>query len=651
MLYEVAVPSPLRKLFTYESDQVLTQGLRVRIPFRSREMVGIVWRTTENTPRGLKPILHVYDEKPLLNPRTLHFFEKAAEYYGISLGELLAGALPESLLKGDSLDALAAKHFVSALPALSEAQKNIVDRISASLNFDIHLLHGETGSGKTEVYSYLFDQALVSGGQVLFLVPEISLTPQLEKRLADRLGGEISVYHSQLSEKKRRMAHHSALSGRADIFLGARSALFLPYSNLKLIIVDEEHDGSYKQSERGPYQARDLAILRAKLLDIPVVLGSATPSLESFYRVKKQQSPYYRMPAFYRSPLPNLEIVDLKEAWKSEAKSFISDKLHNAIVNRLEKKEQSLIFLNRRGTSSQRICIACGARDECQNCSTTLTVHEDLRVMVCHWCGFQRRLQDHCKTCQGDKFFKGGIGTKQVEIDLKSRFPDARIARLDRDELTSRKTLPRLIADFSSGQIDILVGTQMISKGIDIPNLSLVGIVLADQGWGVPDFRSMERSLQLMLQLRGRGGRRGQETSLIIQTFQAAHPVFGLLRLEDPMKEFYESELKVREMTFLPPYSRLALWTLSNRSESLAFEEAQVLVGRMQKMAAALNILIVGPTPAPLHRWKNSFRYQILMKDKLKGHLTTLISAVLDDIEKLKLSSKVRIDRDPYQFL
>jgi primosomal protein N' (replication factor Y) len=650
MLYEIAVRSPLRKLFTYESDAPLEQGVRVLVPFRSREVLGFVWKETGEVPRGLKKVSKVCDPVPFFDPLTLKFYERSAQYYGISLGDLLAGSLPKKIQAGELPGEFSVKHFVSNLAKLSDAQEEVFRAIEGNRSFQTHLLMGEMGSGKTEIYLSLMDLVLMEGGQALLLVPEISLTPQLHSRLSERLGGEISIFHSQLSEKKRFETFSRAMSGQADIFLGARSALFLPYSNLKLIIVDEEHDGSYKQSERGPYHARDLAILRAKLFNLPLILGSATPSLESYQRSLDSKSPIYSLTPFYPSPKVKTEIIDLKAKWESQSKSFITDELHQAISEQLESHEQSLLFLNRRGSAAQRLCLGCGSTDECRHCSCSMTVHEDLHLAICHWCDFRKKLLA-CELCGATKFFMGGVGTKEIEHQLKIRFPEASIARLDRDEASKKDVLTRTLMDFASGKIDILVGTQIISKGIDIPKLSLVGVVLADQGWSIPDFRANERSFQLLRQLMGRGGRRGQASRFLIQTFKPDHPIFKWLQTDEPFKRFAEEELPIRRQAELPPFFRLSLFTFSHRDEVILAREANAFSDRLLAIGKALQISVLGPTPAPMARWKGKYRFHLLAKAPLKGHMTTFITAALDEWEKTKGSMTLKIDRDPYQFL
>ncbi len=651
MLHEIAVRSPLRKLFTYESDEALPRGVRVRIPFGSREVIGFVWNEAKDAPKGLKKIIEVIDEAPLFDELTLRFYEISAQYYGISLGELLSSSFPSKVREGKVLPSFPIKHFVPVLPELSAKQLEVFQKILQTGDFHTHLLLGETGSGKTEIYLRLIEKILFEGGQSLLLVPEISLTPQLEDRLSARLGARVSIFHSALSEKKREEAFARALQGEADVFLGARSALFLPFKNLKLLLVDEEHDNSYKQSERAPYNARDLAILRAQLFNTPVVLGSATPSLESYERSKLIKNSLYHLPTFYESPAPRLEIIDLKECWKEEAKSFITRRLHECISSKLENREQILLFLNRRGSAAQRLCVSCGSVDECKNCSVTLTIHEDLRSAVCHWCGYQKPLKPKCDVCGEREFFCGGIGTKEVESQIRFRFPEARVARLDRDQTTKRETLPNLLRDFAAGKIDILIGTQMISKGMDIPKLSLVGVILADQGWSVPDFRATERAFQLMKQLMGRGGRRGQASDFLVQTFIPQHPLFEWLKLPNAYDVFAEEELKIRKMADLPPYAKLCLLTFGHRREDLVLKEAEVFAKRLQAIANTLGLTIVGPTPAPIHRWKGVFRIQILVKGIPKAQWGTFMATALNDWDLQSYSSKLRIDRDPYHFM
>ena len=652
LLYEIAIKTPLRKLFTYESDQELLPGSRVRVPFRSQTKVGFVWKASQDRPKGLKKVSELLDEKPLFDEASLKFYEQAANYYGISVGEILNASVPKKIREGLPISSVSPKHFVPRLPVLSEAQEKVFRSIDAMKSqFVSPLILGETGSGKTEIYLHLMESILMEGGQILFLVPEISLTPQLEDRLADRLGSPVTVFHSNVKESKRYEAFARAWQGETDIFLGARSALFLPFRKLQLIVIDEEHDHSYKQSERGPYHARDLALLKAKNLNIPVVLGSATPSLETYYRVQEQSQELFYLPKFYKTPKIKLEIIDLKETWKTEEKSFITKKLFEGVSKTLEKGEQALLFLNRRGSATQRICVECGSMEECRFCSSRLTLHFDLNRAICHLCGFQKEIEAKCAECGSSEFFVGGVGTKEIESQMKQSFPEARVARLDRDQTQKKNVLPETLRDFADAKIDILVGTQMVSKGLDIPNLSLVGVVLADQGWGVPDFRATEKSFQLLHQLIGRAGRRGQESQCIIQTFSPKHPIFQSIQADKAFQVFAKSELELRKQTALPPFSRFLLWTLSDKEPSKLEQEAAQFVKRIEKLAKMLHVEIYGPVQAPLFRWKGRYRYQVMAK--AKGHLplSNFMLTVLDDVEKRPLGVKLRTDRDPYQFL
>lgn len=662
-LYEIAIRSPLRRLFTYESDGPLQPGTRVSVPFRKQKRVGIVWGKTQETPKGLRSIDSVLDEGPLFDARTLEFYHQSAQYYGLSLGDLLSFSLPKKIREGAPLLEFPLKHFVPSLPKLSEAQDSVLKEIQKSLphaasansGFSSHLLIGETGSGKTEIYLRLMEDILADGGQILFLVPEISLTPQLENRLSDRLGSPVSLFHSSLKESTRFESFCRAHQSGPDVFLGARSALFLPFRDLRLIVVDEEHDASYKQSERGAYHARDLALLRAKLFSIPIVLGSATPSLESYHRHQSTGAPIYKLPKFFKSESkPVVEIIDLKKEWKTSEKSFITPPLHSAIQETLEKGNQVLLFLNRRGSATQRLCVACGSGDECKNCSSSLTLHFDLQKAICHLCGFERPLRKSCESCGSQEFFVGGIGTKEVEVQIQERFPQARVGRLDRDQVRKRENLGKIVKEFAAGKLDILVGTQMISKGLDISRLSMVGVVLADQGWNVPDFRAMERAYQLLHQIQGRGGRRGQASRFVIQSFSKEHPLFQFLiseSEENPWFAFAEQELKMREAAHLPPFSKYLLFTLADRSESSALEAATTLKSRIAALCKAQQIELLGPVPAPLARWKNEYRVQLLLRASRERSMTGFLQAVLDDLDKRPLGVKVRWDRDPLSFM
>jgi len=652
-LYEIAIKSPLRRLLIYESANVVSPGARVRVPVKNSKRLGIVWAKTAEVPPGLKSISDHLDVEPIFDQKTLEFYDVASRYYGLALGELLNFSLPKKIREGEALKEFEPKVFSPLLPALSPAQQEVVEEVQAKSGFVCHLLVGETGSGKTEIYLKLIEKILNEGGQVLVLVPEISLTPQLEDRLKNRLGKEVSLFHSSLKESKRMEAFCRARAGQSDVFLGARSALFLPFKGLRLIVVDEEHDASYKQNERGTYQARDLAILKAKLLQIPILLGSATPSLESYQRAKSTGSPLFRIPRFFEAPPVQVEVVDLKKTWKTEEKSFITSAMHRAVDETLMKKEQVLLFLNRRGSATQRVCVSCGHTEGCPNCSTGLTLHFDLKKAICHLCAYEAKIENLCAKCGGKDFFVGGIGTKEVEIQIQERFPEARVARLDRDQAKKKNVVADVLHAFSKGELDILVGTQMISKGIDIAKLSLVGVVLADQGWNLPDFRAMERSFQLMHQIKGRGGRRGQASRFLVQTFNPEHPLFAYLNKSesDAWEVFAEKELELRKLAVLPPYSRYLLWTLSHRNEKEAIDSAYAFRRRLEKLATSLKIELMGPVPSPLAKWKNEYRMQILAKSEDVTKLTTFQTAVLDDLDKRPMEARIRHDRDPVQFM
>lgn len=651
MLYQVAIKTPLRKLFTYDSEKELPRGARVKVPFRNQEKIGFVMKPAQQAPKGLKSIIELIDESPLFDESAVQFYEWAATYYGISVGELLSSSMPKQIRDGKAIPDVDLKHFVPEFVELNKEQQMFVDKLKSRSGFQKHLLLGETGSGKTEVYLQLMEDILLEGGQILFLVPEISLTPQLEQRLTKRLGTSVSIFHSDLKGSVRLQSFASAWKGQTDVFLGARSALFLPYTNLKLIIVDEEHDSSYKQSERAPYHARDLAILRAKQLGIPIVLGSATPSLETYVQAVEGEESIHRLPKYFETPKPQIEVIDLKETWKEETKSFIGSRLHEAIESCLDRKEQALLFLNRRGSASQRICTNCGAMDECLHCSSRLTIHFDLNQAICHLCGYKKQLSQECSDCGSKDFFMGGVGTKEIETQIQERFPEAKVARLDRDQTQKRGKLAAVLEDFSKHKIDILVGTQMISKGIDIPNLTTVGIVLADQGWSIPDFRALERSYQLLHQILGRAGRRGQSSRCLIQSFTPEHPIFNYFVEGKGFEVFAGNELELRKASDLPPFSRLMLWNFSDKDQRKLEMACQNFMKRVGQLGKSLGLELYGPVPAPIFKWKNQYRYQLLVKSKEVAKLSTFMTTVLDDLDRQSLGVKVKVDRDPAQFL
>lgn len=501
------------------------------------------------------------------------------------------------------------------------------------------LLHGVTGSGKTEVYLQAIASALERGWGSIVLVPEISLTPQTVERFKARFttgpnATLVAVLHSHLSSGERHDEWHKIRQGRARIVIGARSAVFAPVERLGLIVVDEEHEHSYKQEEAPRYHARDLAVVRGARERAVVVLGSATPSVESYYNAKKGKYSLLEMPSRATDQkLPVVRVVDLRvESRKGEkgTPGVFSEPLKEGIRQRLEKGEQTILFLNRRGYSSSLQCPKCGYVAGCPNCSVSLTFHRAKHLLLCHICGHSEAAPVRCPKpeCGDGGIRYAGLGTERVEETLVRLFPKARIARMDRDTLQKKEDYRRILTEFRTGRIDILVGTQMIAKGLHFPNVTLVGVLYADLSLHVPDFRAGERTFQLLTQVSGRAGRGDVEGEVFVQSFTPFHPAIQFARRHD-YAGFYEAEVEFREQLKYPPFSRIALLTLKGRNEDkVKFSADHIRKELDAKVGSWPGMVIAGPAPAPLVRAESFFRYQIMIRYRAMSRLSQVLSGM-----------------------
>lgn len=500
---------------------------------------------------------------------------------------------------------------------LNDEQQQAVESIRASLRertFKCHLLHGVTGSGKTEVYLEAMRTVVDRGQGVIFLVPEVALTPQTVSRLRMRLegmGAKTVVWHSHLSAGERFDAWFSLASGRSQVVVGPRSAVFTPVRNLGLVIVDEEHEPAYKQEDSPRYNGRDVAIYRAMLNDATVVLGSATPSLESLYNVQTKDFILNRLTKRIDDrQLPVLELVDMRrEMLKSRGPCTISGILAEKLIDRFTKKEQAILFINRRGYSRSMLCPDCGFIAECEHCSTTLTFHRGENRLKCHLCGYERRAHHHCPKCASAKIRWKGFGTQRVEEAVQKILPRARIVRMDADTMQKKNLFRHVLADFRLGRIDVLVGTQMIAKGLDFPNVTLVGLIDADLSLHVPDFRAAERTFQLVVQVAGRAGRGDQAGEVVIQTFTPSCSPIQFARRGD-FEGFLEEELENRREYKYPPFRHLIRHIFRGRNEEKVAFYAEEWVRHLEKTLTD-PMEIRGPAPAPLEKIKDLYRYHV----------------------------------------
>lgn len=510
------------------------------------------------------------------------------------------------------------------------------------------LLHGVTGSGKTEVYLQAIQKVLNEGKEAIMLVPEISLTPQMTERFRSRFGEMVAVMHSGLSVGEKYDEWRKIQQGKVKVVVGARSAIFAPFTNIGLIILDEEHESTYKQEDSPRYHARDVAIWRSEFYNCPIILGSATPALESFARAKK--GVYTLLSLKQRAlhqALPTVYIADMREELRQGNRSMFSQSLIEAIRIRLEKKEQMVLFLNRRGYSSFVLCRDCGTVVQCPNCDISLTYHRTTEKLKCHYCGYEEHVPQICPQCQSDHIRYFGTGTQKVEEEIYKLFPEARVLRMDVDTTKHKGAHEEILETFGTGQADILLGTQMIAKGLDFPNITLVGVLSADTSLHLPDYRAAERTFQLLTQVSGRAGRHDKPGEVIIQTYTPEHYAIELAKTQD-YEPFYEREMFLRRRSSYPPYYFVALIQLSHEDVMMAAEYAGRVADWLRENLSN-QVAIIGPTTASIARLQNRYRYQCLIKYKIEPNLIPVLQRLLAmyRAEWIKQGILMTVDLDP----
>ncbi len=522
---------------------------------------------------------------------------------------------------------------------LTNDQRSVVDEVLVNTGYFPYLLFGVTGSGKTEVYMELIEDALNKGKTSIVLVPEISLTPQMVLRFQKRFGDNIAAIHSALSDGEKYDEWRRIVKGEAKIVIGARSAIFAPLNNIGMIIIDEEHSDSYKQDDSNPrYNAKDIALLRGKYHNCPVIMGSATPSLEVFARAKKGVFKLLELPnRINGKSLPHINIVDMNEMI-SKTKGHFSPVLLEAISARLLKNEQIILLLNRRGYSSFVTCKNCGYTFKCPNCDITLTYHKSSRTLRCHYCGYGTKVYDTCPECHEKSINDLGVGTEKVEEELNKLFPESRILRMDFDT-TSRKGMhEKMIKAFKNHEYDILLGTQIVSKGLDFDNVTLVGVINADTSLNIPDFRSSETTFSLLAQVAGRAGRSDKEGEVIIQTFNPEHYAIQYTKKHDYLG-FYNREMSIRRELKYPPYYYICYVKISGKDNKYIYEESLKITKLFHNKL--INMIILGPSPCTIFKLNNIYRYGIILKYKKDEDLREVLNKV---IEHYKDNRNIKID-------
>ncbi len=535
---------------------------------------------------------------------------------------------------------------------LNSEQQHAVDSIINS-DKNIFLIHGVTGSGKTEIYMHLVEKAMNKGKESIILVPEIALTPQMVERFKGRFGKNISVFHSKLSDGERYDEWMRVKLGQVKVAIGARSAVFLPFNNLGLIIIDEEHEWSYKSDSNPKYNAREIGQMKCKQYNCKMILGSATPSIETYYKCKTGEIELIDIKNRADGALmPEVEIVDMRQELINNNKSIFSRELYQCICNRLSKGEQIILFLNRRGYSTFVSCRKCGYVFKCNNCDISYTYHQNQRKLVCHYCGSKIEVPKVCPKC-GSKYVKYfGVGTEKVENQIKVYFPKARTLRMDFDTTRSKNSYENIYNTFKQGKADILIGTQMVAKGLDFKNVTLVGVVAADLSLNLPDFKSTERTYELITQVSGRAGRGEKPGKVIIQTYNPENYSIRYAAKND-YNSFYEEEIGIRENMSYPPFADILLINMNSKNENILIKNIQNVGIFLKKLLEKDDkIKILGPCPCQISKIKELYRWQIILKGKITINIAQNVKKVVYDLLKDVYNDiRVSIDRNPNSML
>lgn len=621
-------------------------GVRVLVPLGKKEIVGIVYGKHQGALQAgivLRNIVAQLDEEPIVTAEQLCLWQWIASYYMCPIGDVLAAALPKKIGdKGYSFSPVKKRRVslpnytgeIETIHLLDAQQENALHAIhSAWINKDVVLLHGVTSSGKTEVYMHLIEEQLSAGKQVLYLVPEIALTTQLTDRLQRVFGEKVVVYHSRVSDGLRAEIYRQQLMPNPRLIVGARSAVFLPFNNLGFVIVDEEHDPSYHQQDPAPrYHGRSVAIMLAHFTKAKVLLGSATPSVESYHNALEGKYGLVTMRERYAGlQLPKITLIDLTRQYhRKEMYGHFSDPLVLRIREELAHHKQIILFQNRRGYAPVLQCMSCGATPRCQNCDVPLTVHMRARRLTCHYCGYTIPLPSQCPSCGGDLKVHG-FGTERIEDEVLQLFPEARVLRMDLDSTGKKEAHEEIIGAFSRHEVDILIGTQMVSKGLHFDDVSLVAVLNADSHFNQPDFRCYERAFQLLEQVSGRAGRKGSQGEVIIQTYQPNHPLYTYLLRHD-YQSFYEEQLSEREMFHYSPFSRLITLTIRHNESVRVLLAANRLQQQLSQVFGERCSVVIEP---PISRVNKYFLRVIQLRIESNANISRAKVMIQEQIDQV----------------
>lgn len=667
-ILKVAIPVCIGDIYDYlfpdtkDVSEEVCAGDMLEVPFGGRLLPALVMDTATDSqvpPEKLKKPTKLL-AKQLFSSDLRKFMQTASNYNVITMGQVLKMSVPVSDAFKQIRQTKASTPVIFDVPdtsanpvSLNEKQAKAADILCGKIGkgYSCTLLKGLTGSGKTEVYFYAIAQALRQGGQVLVMLPEIMLTTQWLERFKRTFKVNPACWHSSLTPKVRRETWKAVANGDAKVLVGARSALFLPFKNLQLIIVDEEHDQSYKQEEGTIYQARDMAVLRANCEKIPVILSSATPSVETIANVQSGKYGFVELPQRYKgATLPPIQIVDMRQE-KAERingeKAWISSELADAVSKALENKQQSLLFLNRRGYAPLMLCRTCGHRICCPNCSSWLVAHQNRGKLICHYCNYSIPIPDTCPECNEETLVFCGPGTERIYEEACQRWQNAKIALATSDTLSSATAAAKLVEDITERKIDILVGTQILTKGHHFPFLTVIGIIDADLGLASDDMRAAERSYQLLNQAAGRAGRGELAGKVYMQTYMPNNTVLQAIAARDE-KSFFESEIESRKMLNLAPFGKSASVLITGKDEAKTLAAAKNIVKAAPPASYGLEVL--GPTPAGLSRLQGQYRFRILIKAGKTSPLSSIIKMWLTKVQ-LPYNIKIQIDVEPYSFM
>ena len=650
MKFPVLIPNIINHAFTYESNLKLKPGEYVRVPFGKSEKIGVVWNEFEKDNKKYFKIKNI-KKKLNINPlkiETINFLNWFSEYNLVPKGM----ALKMHLLSGEAIENFKEleyeKYFLKTKIKqyeLNKEQENAFNEMSKkNKNFRVHLLQGTTGSGKTIVYFKVIKEKIKDGFQALILLPEIGLTTEFEKKFIDYFGFKPAIWHSGITPKRKKIIWSGLASGKIKVVIGARSSLFLPFFKLGIITIDEEHDQSFKQDEGIIYNARDMAISRAKFENIPINLVTAVPSIETYENIKKNKFSYSRLiKRFKNADLPQHEIIDLNK-YRLANNSWISSKTIDKVKEHLHNGDQVLFFINRRGFAPVALCKNCLKIYSCPNCSINLVYHKEKKNLLCHYCGFKSLLNKKCEKKDICEFIFSGPGVERIAEEVKNLFPKINSAIFSSDTM-NKKFSNNILEKIFNNQIKILVGTQLISKGFHFPNLNCIVVIDIDLTSQGHDLRTAEKNLQLYHQLSGRAGREGKPAKVYFQTYNLKPNLINQITNKDPFI-FLDNELNLRKKNNLPPFERFISLILTSKNEKKLEKESYLL---KEILASKLNGKVLGPINAPIYRVRKNFRNRLLIRSKKSFKIQSSLSKILENY-KLPSGIKLTVDVDPITF-